>query len=127
MGQTRNRDKSPIRIRQFGVYLVNLNPGIGTKPGKIRPCIVIQNNALNEGGHPSTVVLPTTTQVRDLHAFPLQIFLPKGEGGLLKDSAVLVDQILAWDNRLFKKKLGTLSPEKIQELERAVRDFFGWP
>lgn len=115
-----------IRIRRWGVYLVDLNPRVGTKPGKLRPCVVIQDDALNDAGHPSTVVVPVTSQRADQSAFPLRVFLPHGEGGVERDSVILVDQLLAWDNLRFVHQLGMLSLEKQIELEEACRDFFGW-
>lgn len=104
---------------------MNLNPPVGTKPGKLRPCVVIQDDALNEAGHPSTVILPITSK-EAREDLPLRIYLSKGEAGLDLDSMILVDQFLAWDNRRFVKKLGDLSSEKRVELDHACRDFFGW-
>lgn len=115
-----------VKIRRWGTYLVNLQPRIGTKPGKIRPCVVVQDDALNEVGHPSTVILPITSKQVTREAYPLRVFLPKGEAGLELDSMVLVDQFLAWDNTRFIETLGLLSPEKQAELEAACREFFGW-
>ena len=115
-----------MKIQRWGIYLVNLNPRVGTKPGKLRPCVVIQDDALNDIGHPSTVILPITSKHVTQEAYPLRVFLPRGEGGLTTDSAVLVDQFLAWDNARFVKQLGVLSLEKQLELETACREFFGW-
>ena len=115
-----------MKIRRWGIYLVDLNPRIGTKPGKLRPCVVVQDDALNEVNHPSTVILPVTSKAVARETFPLRVFLPRGEGGLKTDSAILVDQFLAWDNRRFRKHLGQLSQEKQEELESACREFFGW-
>jgi len=115
-----------LKIRRWGVYVVDLNPRIGTKPGKLRPCVVVQDDALNEIGHPSTVVLPITSKSATQHASSLRLFLPKGEGGVEVDSMVLIDQFLAWDNARFRKQLGILSVEKQTALDAACRDFFGW-
>ena len=115
-----------MRIKRWGVYLVDLSPRLGTKPGKLRPCVVVQDDLLNDCDHPSTVVLPITSQNVNPLGTALRVLLPKGEGGLEKDSAVLVDQFLAWDNRRFVKPLGDLSLAKKEELENACRDFFGW-
>ena len=49
--------------KRGSVYLANFNPAKGTEPGKIRPCLVMQSDLLNEAGHPSTTVLPLTTQL----------------------------------------------------------------
>lgn len=115
-----------MKIRRWSVYLVDLHPPVGTKPGKVRPCVVVQDDALNEIGHPSTVVLPITSKNVTKGAFPLRVFLSKGEAGLQVDSMVLVDQLLAWDNERFRTQIGTLSAKKQQELESACREFFGW-
>lgn len=115
-----------MKIKRWGVYLVDLNPVIGTKPGKIRPCVVIQDDALNDVDHPSTVILPITSKNVVKDAYPLRVFLDRGEGGLEADSMILVDQFLAWDNRRFLEKLGDLSLDKKVELESACREFFGW-
>jgi hypothetical protein len=56
-------------------------------------------------------------------AFPLRVRLPKGTAGLSADSDILVDQILAWDNDLFRRDLGEL-PESLQDdVRRAVSEF----
>jgi|SRR3989338_4489689 len=115
-----------MKIKRWGVYLVNLNPRIGTKPGKLRPCVVIQDDVLNDVFHPSTVILPITSKNVRKDAFPLRVYLPSGEGGLETDSMILVDQFLAWDNNRFHEKLGDLSSEKSHELEAACKEFFGW-
>jgi mRNA interferase MazF len=115
-----------IKIRRWGVYVVDLNPRLGTKPGKQRPIVVVQPDELNEAGHPSTVILPISSKIPQKNAYPLRVLLPKGEGGLDCDSVVLVDQFLAWDNERFKSFLGMLSSEKVTELEGACREFFGW-
>ena len=86
-----------MAYRRGGVYLVNLNPSRGTEPGKIRPCIVMQSNLLNDVGHPSTIVLPLTTQLIE-DAAPLRYRLTSREG-LEYDSDVMLDQTRTTDNR----------------------------
>ena len=115
-----------MKIKRWGVYLVDLNPRIGTKPGKIRPCVVVQDDVLNEVDHPSTVILPITSKGIVKEAAALRVPLSRGEAGLQADSVILVDQFLAWDNQRFKRHVGDLSLEKQAELESACRDFFGW-
>lgn len=96
---------------------------MGTKPGKQRPCVAIQPSEFGEAGLPSTVILPMSSKVVEADAFPLRVRLPAGVCGLAKDSDVLVDQILAWDNELFVRELGVL-PEALQdEIRAALLDF----
>lgn len=115
-----------MEIKRWSIYLVDLKPTIGTKPGKVRPALVIQQDALNEIKHPSTVILPITSRLENKDAYPLRVYLPKKESGLDKDSVILVDQILAWDNRRFIKAVGKLSENKTVEVQEALIEFFGW-
>ena len=109
--------------QRWHVYVVDLAPRVGTKPGKQRPCIAVQPSEFAAAGHPSTVILPVTSRVVATDAFPLRVRIPAGVGGLKRDSDVLVDQILAWDNALFREELGRV-PEALQdELRHAMADF----
>jgi len=101
------------------VYVVDLAPRVGTKPGKQRPCVAIQPSEFAAAGHPSTVILPLTTRVVAEDAFPLRVRVPAGTAGVTHDSDVLVDQVLAWDNTLFRDELGEL-PEALQDQLRAA-------
>lgn len=109
--------------RRWHLYVVDLEPRVGTKPGKQRPCLAIQPTEFAEAGLSSTVVLPLTTSLAGGGAYPLRVRIPRGTAGVKRDSEVLVDQILAWDNALFRRELGVL-PEALQEEVRAaLREF----
>jgi len=109
--------------QRWHLYIVNLEPRIGTKPGKQRPCVAIQPSEFSAAGLGSTVVLPLTTKLAAEDAYPLRVRIPAGVGRLAKASDVLVDQILAWDNDLFGDDLGVL-PEALQDsIRRALLEF----
>jgi mRNA interferase MazF len=109
--------------QRWHVYIVDLEPRVGTKPGKQRPCLAIQPSEFGEGGLRSTVVLPLTTSLVEGDAFPLRVRVRAGICQLAKHSDILVDQILAWDNNLFRTDLGPL-PEALQEeVRRALLEF----
>ena len=68
-------------------------------------------------------MLPLTTRVAAGDAFPLRVRLQKGNGGIDHQSEILVDQILEWDNSLFRRELDTL-PEALQDkVKAALREF----
>jgi len=68
-------------------------------------------------------VQPLTTRVVREDAFPLRVRIPAGVCGLTRDSDILVDQMLAWDNALFRRDLGP-APEAVRdEVRRAVLEF----
>jgi mRNA interferase MazF len=103
-----------MKIEKFHIYLADLNPRMGTEPGKIRPVIVLQTDLLNNI-HPSTVICPLTTKIiKD--ADILRIHLSKKETGLDQDSDILVDQIRSIDNRRLLKHIGKLKQQHQQQL-----------
>jgi mRNA interferase MazF len=103
-----------MEIKQYEIWLANLNPSKGTEPGKIRPVIVIQTNLLN-GVHPSTVVCPVTSNVIP-NAQLLRVRLDKGQTDVVSD--VLVDQIRAIDNKRFIQRIGRLNDVQIHVLKQ---------
>jgi mRNA interferase MazF len=113
----------PLVPQRWHIYIVALDPRVGTKPGKQRPCLAIQPTEFGEAGLPSTVVLPLTTKVVDEDAFPLRVRIPAGACGLARDSDILVDQILAWDNELFRRDLGPVPEAVRDEVRRALLEF----
>ena len=105
--------------KRGSVWLANLNPRRGTEPGKIRPVLVVQSQALLDADHPSTLVVPLTTHLTD-NAEPLRLRLP-GQGRLKKDSDLLLDQLRAIDNRrLVEGPLLQCTPEFMARVDTAL-------
>lgn len=112
-----------ISPERWHLYIVDLEPRIGTKPGKQRPCICIQPSEFCAAGLGSALIIPLTSNLQIKDTFPIRIRIPKGTCGIEKESDALIEQILAWDRDLFKKDLGEV-PEGLQELlKAAIKDF----
>lgn len=94
-------------INQFDIWLADLNPRIGTEPGKTRPVVILQTDLLNRANHPSTIVCPLTTNVRK-SATILRVHLKKGQANLKQDCDIMLDQIRTVDNNRLIKKIGIL-------------------
>lgn len=108
------------------VWLVNLNPGRGTEPGKTRPVLIVQSQALLDAMHPSTLVLPLTANLVD-DAEPLRLRLP-AQGRLEEDSDILVDQLRAIDNRrLITGPLASCNGEFMLRVYAALREVMDIP
>lgn len=103
---------------------MDFNPRVRTKPGKIRPAVVVQDDVVNEAGYPSTIVVPTTTRLVDTNT-PLRLRLPAGTAGLGRDSDVLVAQVIAVANESFRRELGVLPPEILERLDGNLRTVLG--
>jgi len=108
-----------VRIERGRLYLADLSPRFGTEPGKTRPVLVIQNNLLNEIGHPSTWVLPCTTLVAGDNL--LRVVLPGGIAGNREDCEVMIDQSRSIDNRRFVHALSALPQSILAEVEHKLR------
>ena len=103
-----------MQIKQFEIWVADLNPQVGTEPGKKRPVLVVQTNLLNRIPHPSSIICPLTTNVMS-ESNLLRVHLKKGQFGLLRDSDILIDQIRAIDNKRLVQKIGAI-PKEISEL-----------
>ncbi len=90
-------------MKRGQICLANLNPGRGTEPGQTRPVLIVQDQAIIDAKHPSTLIIPLTTQLID-HAEPLRLRIPSGDK-LNKTSDLLIDQLRAIDNRRLTEDL----------------------
>ena len=108
-----------MNIHRGGIYAADLNPPRGTEPGKIRPVVVVQTDLLNSH-HPSTLVCPITTNVKE-NAKYLRVHLTTGGTGLKKESDILVDQIRAIDNKRLTKEVGRVSKDQMRILVRNLQ------
>lgn len=99
-----------MNIKQYDIWLANLDPGFGSEPGKIRPVLIVQNNFITSEGHNSTIVCPLTTNITK-GARLLRIRLTPKDTDIFEDSDILIDQIRAIDNKRFVRYLATISDE----------------
>ncbi|MBM4121191.1 MAG: type II toxin-antitoxin system PemK/MazF family toxin [Nitrospira sp.] len=109
-----------MEIRRGHLYVVDFNPRVKTKPGKLRPAVVLQSDIVNEAGYPSTIVIPTTTKLVD-NPGTLRLRLRRGEGGLDRDSDLLLGQLIAVANESFRHEIGVLPENVMEELNRRAR------
>jgi mRNA interferase MazF len=106
-----------MKIKQFDIWLANLNPSRGTEPGKTRPVVVVQTDLLNDT-HLSTLICPITTNVQPEIEL-LRVHLKKGQLDKLSD--ILVDQVRAIDNTRFIEKIGQLRKDQKIKLRNNLR------
>ena len=112
------------KLEHGAVWLADLNPQRGTEPGKTRPVLIIQNQALLDAGHPSTLVIPLTTRLIE-DAAPLRLRL-SARDRMDRDSDLLIDQIRAIDNqRLVTGPLTLLGAEEMSRIYPAILEVMG--
>lgn len=106
-----------MKIKQFEIWLADLNPSRGTEHGKTRPVVVVQSDLLNEV-HLFTLICPITTNIKPEIEI-LRVHLNKTQLDKLSD--VLVDQIRAIDNQRLIKKLGKLNKDQQNKLKANIK------
>lgn len=109
-----------MEIRRGRLYIVDFNPRVRTKPGKLRPAVALQSDLVNEAGYPSTIVIPATTRLVEDPGL-LRLRLRKGQGGVSLDSDLLLGQLIAVANESFRREIGVVPDAVMTELDRRVR------
>ena len=109
-----------MSIKQFEIWIADLNPQIGTESGKTRPVLVVQTNLLNKIPHPSTIVCPVTSNVKKDSEI-LRVHLEKGMAKLNQDCDIMIDQIRAIDNKRLIKKVGSLPQNMIELVKENIQ------
>ena len=108
-----------MKIKQFEVWIADLNPRIGTEAGKIRPVIIVQTDLLNKE-HPSTIVCPITTNVKSDSEI-LRVHLKKLKFGLKEDCDIMIDQVRAIDNKRLLKKVGEVDSDIVDKVRENLK------
>jgi len=110
-----------IEYRRGDIILVDLEPVRGSEQGKVRPCIIIQNDIANKFS-PVTNIIPVTDAKNVKKWYPCLVNLKKEESGLEKDSVAQCNQIRTIDaKRRIIKQIGHISEQKMIEVDRALK------
>ena len=111
-----------MKIKQYDIWIADLNPRFGTETGKTRPVVIVQTDLLNKY-HPSTIICPITTNVK-LDAEILRVHLKKGSAKLKEDCDIMIDQVRAIDNKRLLKKIGEINQEQINFIKSNLEIIF---
>jgi mRNA interferase MazF len=105
-------------MKRGDIYFVDFEPSVGAEIRKARPALVISCDEANK--HLKTItVIPFSSKVEKI--FPFDVFVSRQESGLDVDSKLKVPQMRAVDKGRLKRFIGTLSDERIEEVEKAIR------
>jgi len=104
-----------VDIKRYEIYLVKLNPTVGSEIQKTRPCIIISPNEMNV--LKTVIIAPMTSKGFDF------IFRPKIKFEK-KDSLVLLDQIRTVDKTRLVKKLGNVDNVTSKEISKMLVNMF---
>lgn len=109
------------------IVSVNLNPSKGSETGKVRPCLIVTNDVYNKNSYlPVIQVVPITEWSAKKEKILTNVTIEKNAtNGLDKRSIAdcLQTRPIDIDSRL-KKVIGTISGEKMKEIDRALLILF---
>lgn len=102
-------------VKRFDVYLIELDPVIGSEIKKTRPCVIVSPNEMN--CLKTVLIAPMTT--KGFHA-PSRVELEFQD----KTGLVLLDQLRAVDKSRLVKKLGTIDAKAQKKISSTLVDMF---
>jgi mRNA interferase MazF len=110
-------------MRRGEIVSVSLDPTRGSEAAKMRPGVVVSNDAANATaarlGRGVITVVPVTSNVT--RVYPFQVFLPASQTGLPQDSKAQAEQIRSVAVERIGQRIGQLPAALVTELERAIR------
>ena len=105
-------------VNRFDVYLINLDPTVGSEIQKTRPCLIVSPDELNR--HIRTVIVaPMTTAGKD---YPTRVACRFKK----KKGQIVLDQIRTIDKTRLVKKLGSINPETQLEVISVLQRLFAF-
>jgi mRNA interferase MazF len=105
-----------MAVSRFEVYLVSLDPTVGSEIKKTRPCLVVSPDEMNRNIR-TAIIAPMTTKGR-----PYPTRVPCRFKG--KDGQVVLDQIRAVDCARLVKKLGRLDAKTSAAVLNVLQEMF---
>jgi mRNA interferase MazF len=104
--------------KRYDIYLADLNPTIGSEISKVRPVVVISQNAMNRNLE-TIVVCPLTSKLHPTWRSRLQIDCAG------KAAEIAIDQIRTISQQRLKQKIDRLSDESAARLRQLVVEMYG--
>jgi mRNA interferase MazF len=101
-------------MKQYDIFLINLDPTIGHEIQKTRPCVIVSPDEMNR--HIETIIIaPMTTKSRK---YPTRIEIDFQD----KTGWIVLDQIRTVDKKRLIKKIGELTENKSKEIKAIIME-----
>ena len=103
-------------VKRFDIYLINLDPTIGSEIKKTRPCLIISPDEMNRNIN-TVIIAPMTTKGT---RYPTRV-LCKFKG---KEGQIVLDQIRTIDKTRLVRKLGKIDSDTQKEVLEVLSEMF---
>ena len=112
-----------MNIKRGDIYYADLSPVVGSEQGGVRPVLIVQNDVGNK--YSPTVIAAAITSQQDKSRMPTHINVNGDTCGLSKDSVVLLEQVRTIDKQRLKERMGNLSTNDMNKINKALTVSFG--
>lgn len=103
-------------MKQFEIFLVNLDPTIGAEIKKSRPAVIISPNVMNK--HLKTVIVAPLTHT--IKGYPSRVMSQFQN----QQGEIALDQVWAVDKIRLDRKLGTLDAKTSSDILKVLQTMF---
>ena len=103
-------------VKRGEVYLINLDPTIGSEIQKTRPCVIVSPDEMNKYIR-TVIIAPMTTKIR---SYKSRIKVEFSD----RQAQIMLDQLRTIDKQRLIKKLGNLSTEEIKKVLSLLQEMF---
>ena len=122
----KNKNKGVIQkmnVKRGDIYYADLSPVVGSEQGGVRPVLIVQNDVGNK--YSPTVIAAAITSQQEKNRLPTHISVNGNQCGLSKDSVVLLEQVRTIDKQRLKERMGNLSTNDMNKINKALTVSFG--
>jgi mRNA interferase MazF len=103
-------------LRQYEIFIINLDPTTGSEIRKTRPCVIISPNEMNKYLRNVTIA-PITSKSHD---YPTRVKIKLSE----RSNWVVLDQIRTIEKTRIVKKINKLSQQEIMKCKAVIKQMF---
>jgi len=103
-------------VKRFDIFLINLDPTIGSEIRKARPCLIISPDEMNNF-IATVIIAPMTTKGRD---YPTRVPCTFKR----KSAQIVLDQIRTVDKIRLIKKLGSIDVDSQEKVFSTLAEMF---
>jgi mRNA interferase MazF len=105
-------------VKKGDLFFADLSPVVGSEQGGIRPVLVVQNDVGNR--YSPTIIVAAVTSQTGKAKLPTHVELKATQGGLSKNSVVLLEQLRTIDKQRLKERIGTLDDNQLPVVDEAL-------
>lgn len=111
-------------IHRGEIWWASLPEPVGSEPGSRRPLLILQADSFNRSRIQTTLGVVLSSNLA-LAESPGNVFLPRADTGLPRDSVANVSQIVTADKRFLTERVSSVARGVIRQVEQGVRLILG--